>query len=74
MSVLHDELAAGPTGCKVCTFLATLTPAEATEWQAELKLPVKVIGNTAVVLALRRRKVEVSETGVRRHRDRHVTR
>ena len=70
---LHDELA-GDTNlpCKVCSYLSTLTAAEAAEWGRELALPIKVVGNTAVVIALARRGVQVTETSVRRHRAKHV--
>lgn len=71
---LHSELAAGPTGCKVCTYVAGLPAGQAAEWQAELKLPVKVIGNTSVVLALKRRGIHIEEASVRRHRTNHVAR
>lgn len=68
---LHDELSA-TTPCKVCAYLETLPPSEADEWARELALPVSIVGNTAVVRALSRRKVEVTETSVRRHRNRHA--
>lgn len=73
MSTLHDELAAGSgTGCKVCHYLSGLRPADQAEWDAELRQPVKVIGNTAVVNALAKRGLDVTEAAVRRHRGRHV--
>lgn len=72
-SPLHAELAASnATGCKVCAFLATCLPGVAVDWQDELRLPVAVVGNTAVVSALKRRGVDVTEASVRRHRGRHV--
>ena len=70
MSSLHDELSVGPA-CKVCAYLSTLTPEKAHEWSAELALPVSEVGNAAVVAALTRRGVIVTETSVRRHRTRH---
>lgn len=73
MPSLHDELAGGSApACKVCAYLGTLTPAEAGEWHAELAKPVAVIGNTAIVNALKRRGITVTETSVRRHRSRHA--
>jgi hypothetical protein len=71
---LHDELAGDPPGnaCKLCAYLASLTTAECDEWCAELSLPISVVGNTAVVRALARRGVNVSEGAVRRHRNRHA--
>jgi len=70
---LHDELA-GDTNvpCKVCAYLATLKAAEAAEWSRELALPINTVGNTAVVTALARRGVSVTETSVRRHRAKHA--
>ena len=67
---LHDELAT-PSTCRLCAFLAGLAPSEAAEWRAELALPVTTIGNTAVVNALIRRDVDITEASVRRHRGRH---
>lgn len=71
---LHDELSAATkqTGCRICAYLATLTDNERETWQSELALPVNVIGHTAVVNALRKRGVAVTETSVRRHRTRHA--
>lgn len=71
MPTLHDELAV-TTGCIICNFLESLTPSAADEWRTELALPVKQVGNTAVVTALKRRNVRVTETSVRRHRSRHA--
>lgn len=71
---LHDELTADTLApCKVCAFLSTLTPREASEWDGELARPVKEVGNTAVTRALARRGVGVTETSVRRHRAKHGT-
>lgn len=69
---LHAELTeATAVPCKVCAYLNSLAPSEAAEWARELAYPVKVIGNTAVVNALAKRGVEVTETSVRRHRAKH---
>lgn len=73
MPSLHDELAgASASACKVCTYLTTLPAAEAEEWTTELARPVTVVGHTAVVNALARRRIAVTETSVRRHRSRHA--
>lgn len=73
MPSLHAELAGdSKPACKMCAYLSTLSSSEAAEWQAELALPVTVVGNTAVVNALKRRNVDVTEMSVRRHRSRHV--
>lgn len=73
---LHEELTAdSPTsGCKVCTFLANMdTDVEGLkEWDTELALPVTIISHKAVVKALQKRGVEVTEASVRRHRSNHV--
>lgn len=70
---LHDELTGGsPPACKLCAYLSGLAPSEAEEWQTELREPVNVIGNTAVVRALAKRGVDLTEVSVRRHRARHV--
>ena len=71
MSSLHDELAAS-VPCKVCDYLYGLLPQERDAWVAELALPVTKVGNTAVVRALARRGVTVTETSVRRHRAKHA--
>lgn len=72
MSGLHSELAAGSApGCKVCAFIDGLTPSEQAEWNVELALPIKVVGNLAVERALKRRGVIVTEASVRRHRRNH---
>lgn len=72
MSGLHDELAGeSTTSCKVCAFLTSLPPSLAEEWRRELALPVNIVGNTAIVRALSRRHVDVTEPSVRRHRSRH---
>ncbi len=69
---LHDELTrATVVPCKVCGYLATLHTAEAQDWARELALPIATVGNTAVVIALARRGVDVTETSVRRHRAKH---
>jgi hypothetical protein len=70
---LHTELTGGTvTPCKVCAYLGSLDPMLAEEWQQELALPVSEVGNTAVVTALKRRSVIVTEASVRRHRRSHV--
>lgn len=73
MPSLHDELRAetGEYTCKVCAYIDTLSAGEQDAWFKELASPVKVVGNTAVVNALKRRGVTVTETSVRRHRSRH---
>lgn len=69
---LHAELTdATVVPCKVCAYLSSLAPSEAAEWARELAYPVAVIGNTAVVMALAKRGVQVTETSVRRHRAKH---
>ena len=75
MSTLHEELAgqSAPT-CKLCAFLSGLSPAERAEWQTELELPVSIIGNIAVLNALKRRGVDIEDPSVRRHRRNHVAR
>lgn len=57
--------------CRLCAFIRSLDPNEASEWTRELALPVSVIGNTAVVNALLRRDYDITEASVRRHRSRH---
>lgn len=74
MPSLHAELAAGSSGCKVCGYLNSLTPAEKAEWRAELALSVKVVPHLTVERALLKRGIEVSEASVRRHRRNHATR
>lgn len=69
---LHDELAGTSFTCKVCAFLTTLPPSEAVEWGRELALPVNIIGNQAVVSAIARRGIDLTEASVRRHRSRHA--
>ena len=70
---LHAELVAGTaSGCKLCRFLATLPPAEAADWRAELALPVAIVGNSAIAHALGWRGVFVTEASVRRHRANHA--
>ena len=73
MTALHDELADGTQAtCKLCAFLSTLdSDKNRTEWTRELALPVAVIGNISVVLALKRRGVSIEEASVRRHRKNH---
>jgi hypothetical protein len=72
---LHATLtAASKPTCKLCAYLATLSTADAAEWQAELALPVNIVGNTAVVNELARRGCDLTEMAVRRHRSRHVPR
>lgn len=73
MPKLHDELAFQSTACVLCSYLDGLDPAAAAEWRSELAQPVRVVGHTAVVNALARRNVRVSETSIRRHRRRHGT-
>jgi len=71
MTTLHDELADGsPAACKLCNFLGH-NPEVAEEWARELALPVTLVGNTSVVLALKRRGVNIEEASVRRHRRNH---
>jgi hypothetical protein len=78
MPSLHDELIAEKGGaCKVCTYLSRLDPIEAAEWEVEIARPNPKgtgydIPNTALVVALRRRKVNIEEASVRRHRLNHV--
>jgi hypothetical protein len=73
MSALHEELAGGQkTTCILCNYLASLSLADAAEWNKELAEPVSVIGHTAIVNALKRRGVGLTEVSVRRHRTRHV--
>lgn len=76
MPSLHDELIAEKGGaCKVCTYLSRLPSAEAAEWETEIarRTPKGYdIPNTAIVVALRRRKVSIEEASVRRHRLNHV--
>ena len=72
MTTLHDELADGTQAtCKLCAFLSTLDSYNRQTWARELSLPVIVIGNTSVVLALKRRGVSIEEASVRRHRKNH---
>jgi hypothetical protein len=69
---LHDELIGlNDHSCKVCVFLSQLSPDLEEEWVRELALPVKEIGNTAIVRALARRGIQIDETSVRRHRRNH---
>lgn len=70
---LQDELeaASGPS-CKLCAYLGTLASDQRAEWAAQLSRPVVEVGNTAVVSALHRRGVTITEVSVRRHRSRHV--
>lgn len=71
---LHEELVAlTVTGCKVCSFLRTVRPEHAAQWQEEMGHPIQVISHIAVVEALRSRGLSVSETSVRRHRRNHLT-
>ena len=60
--------------CKLCAYLTTLGPAERAEWQQELALPVSIVGNTAVLNALKRRGLEIEDPSVRRHRRNHGSR
>lgn len=73
MSTLHAELVAEgpPTACRICAFISTLSPVEAADWANELRLPVSVVSNVAVVRALRKRGINLAETSVRRHRSNH---
>lgn len=71
---LHEELTAGSSACKVCTFLANLPESEsAAEWVTELALPATIVSHTAVMRALRKRGVEVTESSIKRHRSNHVS-
>jgi hypothetical protein len=70
-SSLHAELAAEPI-CKVCRYLAGLTPAAREEWQREMALTTTEVAHTAIVAALRRRAVSVGESSVKRHRRNHA--
>lgn len=73
MSGLSEELAAGSVfPCKLCAFLDAQPPATFNEWIDELKKPVTVIANVAVVRALKRRGVAITEASVRRHRANHA--
>lgn len=74
MPSLHDELLADSRkgACKVCTFLSRLPAAERAEWEQEIAQPIKVITHAAIVVALRRRSVNIEEASVRRHRSNHV--
>jgi hypothetical protein len=71
---LLEELMTTPknNGCKICTYLESVAPPYAAEWDAALAKPVDVVGNTAIQTALRRRGVIVEETSVRRHRRNHT--
>jgi hypothetical protein len=70
---LHEELAGSSApACRICAYLATLTYAEADEWARELSKSIEVIANVAVVRALKRRGVELTEASVRRHRENHA--
>ena len=60
--------------CKVCAYLTTLSPAERTEWQQELALPVSIVGHTVVLNALKRRGLDIEDPSVRRHRRNHGSR
>lgn len=74
MGALHEELA-GETkkgACKLCTFLFSLPPASRAEWERELAQPIEEVGNSAVVVAMKRRGVGIEEASVRRHRRNHV--
>lgn len=72
MPSLFEELASGSApACKVCAYLSNLAPSEQMEWHAELSKSVSQVGNTAVVTALARRGVRLTEVSVRRHRSRH---
>lgn len=72
---IRDELVGGTTlACKLCAFLARQSPADQAEWNEALALPVKVVSNTVVVAALKRRGEDLNETSVRRHRSNHVPR
>lgn len=62
----------GDPACKVCAFLTTLPPAQAQEWQDEMRLPVTVISHMSVMRALGRRDVDITEASVRRHRRHHL--
>jgi hypothetical protein len=68
---LYQELLDEGAICKVCSFLGKLLPTEAVEWRAALKRLPRV-ANTAVVRALAKRGVTLSEASVRRHRARHA--
>ena len=74
MSSLHAELVGDSKGgaCKVCTFLSRLDPATRAEWEQEIALPPTEVAHTAIVVALRRRMVSITEASVRRHRSDHV--
>lgn len=72
MSSLSEELASGSApACKVCAYIESLAFSEQKEWHDELSKPVSAVGNTAVVNALHRRGVILTEVSVRRHRTRH---
>jgi uroporphyrinogen-III synthase len=75
VSTLHEELTASPvSACKLCQFLRTLPLYQQAEWQREMQLPVREVGNEAIVRALTKRGVDLSEVSVRRHRKRHLPR
>lgn len=70
---LHEELQAGSqSACILCKFLAGESDKDLAEWWTELRLPVREVANMAVVRALKRRGVEITEASVRRHRENHA--
>lgn len=72
MMNLQQELAADSAAkCKLCAYLDTLPFPEADTWDSELAKPLTAVGNTAVVRALGRRGIVLTESGVRRHRSKH---
>ena len=75
MSSLREELEGGSApACKLCAFLSDvdMDVEDPAEWKRELARPVTVVANIAVVRALKRRGIALSEASVRRHRMNHA--
>lgn len=60
------------SSCHICTYVRALPRDQQEEWHRELAKPAAVVSHTSVLRALQRRQVEVSESGVKRHRRNHA--
>ena len=71
MTLVNELEQSTASGCRLCLYLDSLEDRE--EWDSALAQPVTKVGNTAVVKALRKRGVVLTEASVRRHRVNHAT-
>ena len=74
MTSLHAELVEETKGgaCRVCTYVLGLPPLDQAVWTTEIALPLTIVSHMALVVALKRRGVSITEASVRRHRSNHV--